>query len=500
MRLPLPLLLLAAVAPAGASTILVDSAFDIAASDGRCTLREAIIAANSNQSSGGAGECAAGSAAGQDSIKFEIPGAGPHTITLQGALSDITSSLAIEGYTQPGAEENTVAGLTAGFDAVLMIRLTGVSTANGFPALRLVGPGASNVLIRGLEIFGLSSQGCCADTAIALAGSTSNVEIAGNVLRNNAWRGIFMNSQGTPHQGLRIGGPLPAQRNLIHGHLQAQGIALTDCHNCVVENNWLGVRAQAGLPVAAGNQVGIEITGSPQSLVRDNWIAGNSSRGVVFYSNATGTALRQNLIGGSIPNATGVLLYDNAGFAPVANLIAENLITGNTGHGVAMLNNVAGMTLVDNVVRGNRIWANGGLEIELGASGGPADGVNANDAGDVDQGPNGRQNFPVLAPPVINGSQFSVGYAIDSTAAAYVLEFAFASQCDPSGHGLAGQMLSDPVVLDAMAPAGTAQFALPAVPASGFVVALASGNDGTSEYSACQPYVYVDAIHASGFE
>ena len=65
---------------AGANTITVTSAADTAADDGVCTLREAIVAANTNTASGATlGECVAG-AAGLDTINFNIPMAGVHTI------------------------------------------------------------------------------------------------------------------------------------------------------------------------------------------------------------------------------------------------------------------------------------------------------------------------------------------------------------------------------------------------------------------------------------
>ena len=62
--------------PAGAATITVNSTADGAgANDGVCTLREAILAANTNTASGAAaGECVAGTA-GLDTIAFAIPGA-----------------------------------------------------------------------------------------------------------------------------------------------------------------------------------------------------------------------------------------------------------------------------------------------------------------------------------------------------------------------------------------------------------------------------------------
>ena len=73
--------LVLAGASARAATITVNSTADTAANDGVCTLREAIIAANTNTASGAmAGECAAG-AAGLDTIAFNIPGAGVQTMT-----------------------------------------------------------------------------------------------------------------------------------------------------------------------------------------------------------------------------------------------------------------------------------------------------------------------------------------------------------------------------------------------------------------------------------
>jgi len=64
-----------------AATIVVNSAADgLPADDGQCTLREAIIAANTNTASGVTlGECTAGTA-GADVITFAISGGGVHTI------------------------------------------------------------------------------------------------------------------------------------------------------------------------------------------------------------------------------------------------------------------------------------------------------------------------------------------------------------------------------------------------------------------------------------
>ena len=79
--------------PAAASGIVVNSASDNVANDGTCTLREAIIAANTDTASGAtAGECAAGS--GTDAITFDAN----YTITLDGSqLPAVTTAITITG-------------------------------------------------------------------------------------------------------------------------------------------------------------------------------------------------------------------------------------------------------------------------------------------------------------------------------------------------------------------------------------------------------------------
>jgi CSLREA domain-containing protein len=62
-----------AASPAWASTITVNSLQDTEVNDGKCTLREAITAANDDTASGDAsGECAAGS--GDDVVHIGVTG------------------------------------------------------------------------------------------------------------------------------------------------------------------------------------------------------------------------------------------------------------------------------------------------------------------------------------------------------------------------------------------------------------------------------------------
>ena len=69
--------------------------------------------------------------------------------------------------------------------------------------------------------------------------------------------------------------------------------------------------------------------------------------------------------------------------------VERNIISGNLFNGVGVS---ASPTPMPVTIRQNSIFDNGGLGIDLGG-----DGVTANDVGDADTGPNGLQNFPLIA-------------------------------------------------------------------------------------------------------
>src|SRR6266542_1471200 len=143
-------------ATAGASTIVVNSAADTVANDGLCTLREALNSANTNTASGATpGECIAGQALPTvDTIAFDIPGDGVHTISPASALPPISQAVFLDGYTQrpcasnpaPCSKANTLA---VGDDAVLLIEIDGTALAPGSTLFQINGASST---VRGLVI------------------------------------------------------------------------------------------------------------------------------------------------------------------------------------------------------------------------------------------------------------------------------------------------------------------------------------------------------------
>src|SRR5262249_8491608 len=122
--------------PALAAEIFVDTATDENTSNSSCSLREAIVAANTDAAYNG---CSAGS--GADTIKFSI-GTGFQTIALSnalGALPAITTPVTIDGWWQGGS----------GYTGSPLIELNGTSlTATSIGGLTVDGTSANGVTIQ----------------------------------------------------------------------------------------------------------------------------------------------------------------------------------------------------------------------------------------------------------------------------------------------------------------------------------------------------------------
>jgi len=293
---------------------------------GAGSLRQAMLDANAH--------------GGLDTISFNIPGSGVHTIAPVTELPVITSPVIIDGFTQPGSSANT---LTTGDNAVLTIELNGASAGNGGSGLTL-GANATASIVRGLVINRFAGNGILIQSnGNTIAGNFIGTNATGTSALGNALDGISVRTSSNT-----IGGTTATARNVISG------------------NGRHGISIEGGSPAGAGqnnavqtNFIGTDVTGTQ--------LRGNGGDGV-FATSAT-----NNVIGGNISIAG----------APPANLIA-----GNAGSGVGAAAGVTALT-----IKGNSIHSNGGLGIDLNR-----DGPTMNDIGtaDADTGPNGLQNYPLL--------------------------------------------------------------------------------------------------------
>jgi CSLREA domain-containing protein len=345
-------LALAASATAHATTIVVDDAGDTP-TPGKCTLREAITAANANTAAGG---CAAGQAGPTvDLIHFAIAGAGLHTITLASQLPDITDIVTVDGYTQAGSSVNTK---QVGDDAKLMIEVSGANLCSCVPMLRIA---ASGTWVRGLVIDHTSSSGIYAQ---AISGTTSDVVVEGNFIGVDATgMSVAASSNQAPVKIIgnsnRLGGTTAAERNVIGGG--GNVIVTVGGTDNIIRGNYIGVSADG----AQGLQQNFD--GFPTTAI--DFSAGGASNGT--------------LVGGSVAGA-GNVLFGTFASIHLGSLTQNAVIKGNyigtdaTGtvgfgatYGITTDNHPAGTIIggalagEGNLISGNSI----GIQLGDGASG-----------------------------------------------------------------------------------------------------------------------------------
>jgi len=438
------LVLVAAASTVGASTFTVTNTND----SGAGSLRQAITDANGN--------------AGLDTISFNIAGSGVHTIQPLSTMT-ITDAVVLDGFTQAGSSPNTLlvgndAAYTIEIDAstvpftnnVFTVSTSGatirgllINRSNGttfsitsghddnFVIGNWIGTDVTGTQYLGtgfsvIQVSGAGNHIGGTDPAdhnvvaggTGAGGATVDIAVGGsNVIQGNH---IGVNATGTAvlaetppvsygiamganaHDTL-VGGTVAGARNVIFGNA-AISLGPGSNHN-TIQGNYIGTDATG--TVGLGATVGIFTNNAPHDNTiggsaagAGNVISGNSV-GIDFTDSASANTVMGNWIG---TDPTGVLPVPNA--SDGIRCESLNGIIGGTGTGegnVIAFNGNAGVHVIsqhDWAIRGNSIHDNAGLGIDLSP-----DGPNFNDGGDVDDGPNRLQNFPILKTVTILGPQ-----------------------------------------------------------------------------------------------
>lgn len=395
------------------TTITVTGTGDTIANDGVVTLREAITAANTNAASGDAPAGQGGGVA--DAIKFNIPGSGVQTITIQSGLT-ITDKVTLDGYTQPGAKRNTLA---IGNNAVLLIQVQGdPSQRHAYDLLTLVA-GWDQSSVSGLVIGVAKAAITVNSSGNKITGNFIGVSADGTQL-NQAEDGIGLSG----NQNI-VGTAAAGDRNVIVG--TSRGVHFSSSNN-TIQNNYIGTNAAGTAVVAhAGQTLGLggdKNTIGGASAGQGNVIDGATDVGL-FLAGATHTLVQGNRIG---TDASGSAILGNKidvaiGFSSADNTIggsaagAGNVIAGSATAGVSVYN--LGNLSFDplrNAILKNIYFGNAGLNIDLDISGVDGDGPTPHDFEDTDDGPNDLQNSPVIGEALFNANtnQTTIGGAINS--------------------------------------------------------------------------------------
>jgi hypothetical protein len=246
-------MLLAAPKPAHATTFTVTNTND----SGAGSLRQAIDATNAN--------------AGADAIKFNIPGNEVKTISPASALPDITDTVAIDGYTQPGTEKNTLA---KGTIAVLKIELNGENAGNaaGLQFDPPSGKTAAGSVVRGLSINRFDGPGILLQGGVR----TSDLGIEGNFLGTDpGGTEALGNGDGVNYFAAvdsTIGGSTPDKRNLISGNDGAGVSAGNFSARASIEGNLIGTKKDGYRPWATESPGCLQTSvASPKAIPTTLW-------------------------------------------------------------------------------------------------------------------------------------------------------------------------------------------------------------------------------------
>ena len=432
--------------PVAAATFTVTNTND----SGAGSLRQAILDANATS--------------GGDSIEFNIPGSGVHTIAPMSALPAMTDTVTIDGYTQLGASPNTQ--LTSD-DAVLLIEING-------------------------ELSGEESDGLVVNSASTLRGLVINGFLRNIVLEPGLVEGCFIGTDPTgtisrsrpDSQGVEagasttVGGSSPAQRNIISGN-PGYGIV---ARGASIQGNFIGVDASGA--VALPNFVNVrmgggQLGGAPATpgAPPGNVISGAVSDGVRAFGTAT---IKGNLVGtaasgtAGVPNGGHGIQLALGGWEPPQRPLGAisvggaapgegNVIAYNFGDGISTVRGFPpGPNLQTAFITSNRIHSNGGLGIDRLPAG-----VNPNGA------------------PVLTDAFSSEGFTLIQGnlggGPSSRIDFFSSTACDPSGYG-EGANLIGTVIVEADS-GGNFSTLIPATLETGAIV---TGTNSVSEFSACR--------------
>ena len=122
--------------------------------------------------------------------------------------------------------------------------------------------------------------------------------------------------------------------------------------NIIIENNWLGIRADRSIP-ERGSDFGVYVFNSQGTTIRHNAIAHHSASGIITQVTANNLTVRDNAIfaNGSQGMPDAIRLEGNL----VNNQIQGNLICGNDGSGIFVFKPESGSVKITN----NRLQSNG---------------------------------------------------------------------------------------------------------------------------------------------
>jgi hypothetical protein len=349
-------------------------------------------------------------------------------------------------------------------------------------------PGARNVISangrRGILATG-------ATRGLVVQQNFLGTDASGTAALGNGMAGVaFDFVEGTATDNL-VGGTTPAARNVIAGNALSGVGLFAGTTSTLVQGNYIGVDASGEralgntlngvfVEAARGNTVGGSVQGA------GNVISGNGAPNVLLWKNSADTVVLGNRIGPSASGASGIA-NPTVGVRVALGALDSRIGGVDPGEAnVIAFNTRGGVTMTDGrgiSVRGNSIFGNGLLGIDL-----DFDGPTPNDAGDGDSGSNDRQNAPTILEATTDGETTRIRGLVESVPnRSYDVDVFAADECDGYGTGQGRLFLGTQTVATDASGSGTFEVVVStALPVGQVVTATGTSELGnTSEFSFC---------------
>lgn len=352
----------------------------------------------------------------------------------------------------PGTSANSIFGNYIGValngTAPLPNQQSGVVILSGASAnsIGTPDPGTRNIVSGnfGDGIF-ISGTGTVSNS---VQGNYIGTDVSGLTAISNLTEGIALVG-GT--QGNQVGGTAAGAGNVIAASL-FRGVLISDAGTMgnQVQGNDIGVGADGLTPLGNHLEGLVLRNGAVSNLIGGtstaarNILSGNGTRGVWIGDPGTvGNLIEGNNIGIGGDGVTavsnrmeGVVILNGA----QGNIIGLDLNGAGAGNQIAY-SGLEGVAVYDaattgNTIRGNSIFNNTRLAINL--AGGTEDSfqVTANDSLDADTGPNNLQNFPGITSAALVGGMTTLSGTLNSTPdRTFLVDFYGNPAADASGHG-----------------------------------------------------------------
>ncbi len=269
-------------------------------------------------------------------------------------------------------------------------------------------------------------------TGICVDGGSNHNPFINNVLSGNLAYGMFIVTTGTNYNELKgnkigtnaagtvpvpnqigfifgggakyntLGGTNESDKNIISGNLFS-GIEMADIGTSFnnIIGNYIGTDISG--TIAIPNLHGIGIATHPSNNnIEGNLISGNNQMGIIIYENSDSNKIYSNKIGvkadgtSPLPNhRAGIVISNSSSHNIIGAPEKGNIIAHNDSAGIV----ISGNGSLYNTISANLIHSNTFMDIDLEPFG-----VNPNDPGDSDNGPNEGMNYPVIQSATYNPS------------------------------------------------------------------------------------------------